>query len=515
MAFFGRINQTKLKLLSNQFKRCYSLIACASSSFVYTTRAPRSLVSEPLWAVHDRHCNFHLDVRFFAAPAQFKSNKEDKSTIGPRLNDEITGQTVRLVYDEGHVIVSLHEALQQARKLNLDLVEVQRNANPPVCKIMDFHKEKYAQELKAKEHAKSKSELQLRKGECKEVRFTGKIEQKDLKMKADTVKRLMERGYRVKCMAMPSSKHKVDDSEDLGALLSRLTPLIEDASVVESGPRVEKRQAYVIVRHVKFGQSKKGNSKKLKDVQNLASLPESEDETSESVEDDRGNWSVVDSTDNFDKAFDLKSADTLPSSPPETIETKNRYKRSAPRNDFQQSLTNGRDLSRYESQFTNQPRQSQSRFESRFPNQVRQPLSDTHFTPSNGSRKDVTDSSAPRRIKHPIQMPKQESVDSDMSSNSSHDSGRVSPLTLNAPAKKGMEENRYGRFSPSTSITSGPGKQDREENRYGSSRNPNAGGFRISPSFPGSESSRSHQPGINRGGQGRWGAFSRDNPKYE
>ncbi|KAF5930673.1 hypothetical protein HYC85_031546 [Camellia sinensis] len=66
---------------------------------------------------------------------------------------------------------------------------------------MDYHKEKYNQQVKEKDRAKSKSEVTLRKGDCKEVRFSGKTEQKDLQMKANTVKRLMERGYRVKVPA--------------------------------------------------------------------------------------------------------------------------------------------------------------------------------------------------------------------------------------------------------------------------------------------------------------------------
>ncbi|CAN6457329.1 unnamed protein product [Victoria cruziana] len=100
----------------------------------------------------------------------------------------------------------------------------------------------------------------LRKGDCKEVRFTMKTEQKDLQMKADMARRLMERGYRVKCMAMGN------EDQDLGSLLSRLAALIEDVSFVESGPRVEKRQAYLIVRHAKFGPSKSKSGQKTAKV---------------------------------------------------------------------------------------------------------------------------------------------------------------------------------------------------------------------------------------------------------
>ncbi|CAL9117927.1 unnamed protein product [Musa textilis] len=211
----------------------------------------------PCFAVRSSSSSFnYTPVRSFAAPVQavLKSKPALDSNVGPRLNAAITAPYVRLVTDEGHGIVSRREALDRATKLKLDLVEVQRNANPPVCKIMDFHKEQFKQELTLKERAKSKTSIVLRSGENKEVRFKTKIELRDLKMKADLVVRLMERGYRVKCTVMRTGK----EEEDLGGLISQLLPLIEDVSVIESGPHVDTRQAYVIVRHTKFGTKKSG-----------------------------------------------------------------------------------------------------------------------------------------------------------------------------------------------------------------------------------------------------------------
>uniref|UniRef100_A0A0A9CW13 Uncharacterized protein n=1 Tax=Arundo donax TaxID=35708 RepID=A0A0A9CW13_ARUDO len=78
-------------------------------------------------------------------------------------------------------------------------------------------------------------------------------------VKADAITRLMERGYRVKCMAMPSG----NEGEDLGEPLSRLLGLIQDVCIVESGPHLDSKHAYVIVRHVKFA-TKKGGKKASK-----------------------------------------------------------------------------------------------------------------------------------------------------------------------------------------------------------------------------------------------------------
>ncbi|XVE67190.1 hypothetical protein DITRI_Ditri08aG0140400 [Diplodiscus trichospermus] len=326
MAFWRRINQSKLQLISNQYRRFY--FQAPNPSSLHETRI--SVLQKPVCNIDRKPSYFYSNVRFFAAPVQaIKNKKEESSKDVTRLNEQIRAPVVRLVTVEGdHTIVPIRVALEHARQLDLDLVEVQRNADPPVCKLMDFHQKRYEQRVKEKDRAKSKAGETLKKGECKEVRFTEKIEAKDLKIKAESVIRLMERGYRVKCMAV--GKGKEDEDEDLGGLLSRLTDLIEDVSVVESGPRVERKQAYVIVRHVKFGPTKKGGGKTSKVVgsamaesptQSTTDRQRPQDEIvsdeddlptsspvqmqGENVVDEKTAWSVAESGDDFGKSFDL------------------------------------------------------------------------------------------------------------------------------------------------------------------------------------------------------------------
>ncbi|CAN6544688.1 unnamed protein product [Malus baccata var. baccata] len=254
MAFWSRIGQSKLRQLSYQSKT----IPYASLINPTATHS-KAFVSEiPHLIPHGRPTDFGSKVRFFAAPVQFQTNtkKVEQSTSGPRLNEKITAEFVRLVLDEEHFIVSRREALERARTLDLDLVEVEARADPPVCKIMDFHKEKYKKELREKNKLKIKSDKTLR-ADSKEVKFSPKTEAKDLKMKADMVKRFMEKGYRVKCTASDA------EDKDLGELFSRLTVLIEDVALIECEPTLGKgKEAFIIVRHVKFGPSKKGGAKK-------------------------------------------------------------------------------------------------------------------------------------------------------------------------------------------------------------------------------------------------------------
>ncbi|KAJ8572219.1 hypothetical protein K7X08_008730 [Anisodus acutangulus] len=333
MAFWCRVNNAKIKTLSIHLKRSYfqchgsnSLIASASHL------SPRVLSNSNL-TIPKSPFEYTQSVRCFAAPVQAKTRKEEKDTSGPRLNREITADVVRLVVDEGHRVVSIHEAWELAKSLNLDLVEVSRNAKPPVCKIMDYHKEKYQQQSKDSAK-KSKSELTLKKGDCKEVRFVGKIEKKDLQIKADTVKRMMERGYRVKCTAMSMG----NEGEDLGAVLSRFSPLIEDVAYIESGPRVEKKKAYIVVRHVKFGPSKKGSGKKASKEHKAATSAEDADEsasiapencdaaessiesdddscveetTDEDLDDARSDWRVSGANGDSDKVFNFAEGEKV------------------------------------------------------------------------------------------------------------------------------------------------------------------------------------------------------------
>ncbi|KAF5951517.1 hypothetical protein HYC85_009461 [Camellia sinensis] len=529
MAFWNRIKPLKLKTISIRFERCYFEIPrpCLANHICSRTRI--FVLDNPNSVIHKSHIEFSNSVRFFAAPIQAKPKQEEKDTSGPRLNEKITAEFVRLVSDEGHNVVSRREALECARIRNLDLVEVQRNAKPPVCKLMDYHKEKYNQQVKEKDRAKSKSEVTLRKGDCKEVRFSGKTEQKDLQMKANTVKRLMERGYRVKCMAMGT------EEQDLGGLLSRLSALIEDVSIIESGPRVEKKQAYAIVRHIKFGPSKKGSGKKASkvvdatspEVQKVATLnqspvhskditesgSETEDESffeevdmpialnmtkpDNDIDKKNPTWSVVDANDDFDSAFGIirgdatiakssrdvqmkiDSTETVPSSLSEGLPgMENRYRRE-PRNTY--PPTKPRDSMRSVPQLPNQHRLQQFGL---------------NASPSRRETERVeTDGSLFGNVKVPANdIPKQEQ------------------FRLRSP---GSPVPSFGIFSaPKVNDTSEKNGVPAAVNRYqkgnsfDSTRQPRPRGVSANPNSPLSNSSGSGRSGIDNGGQGKWGIFS-------
>lgn len=245
----------------NQYRRRHNwhFNVSAPTTLLHVRKFPQQGEADILPLFHSHSDAPFFFTRSYAALARAKKEEGNKVEVkqavddsdGPRINKAITSDPVRLVTDEGHQVLSRREALDYAKKLNLDLVEVQRDAKPPVCKVMDYNKEKYKQQQREKERSKTKLDLTVRKGDCREVRFTAKTEQKDLERKAEMAKRLMDRGYRVKCMAMGT------EDQNLEELLLRLATLIEDVSFVESGPKAEKRNAWMIVRHTKFGGTKK------------------------------------------------------------------------------------------------------------------------------------------------------------------------------------------------------------------------------------------------------------------
>ncbi|XP_038902038.1 translation initiation factor IF3-1, mitochondrial [Benincasa hispida] len=527
MAFFCRINQSKLKSLSAQFKRHYFQISHVASLDPGCTTKHVGYVER---IIPRRPADFADNVRFYAAPVQFqgKAKKEEKDTSGPRLNDKIKADLVRLVYDDGqHTILSLREALERARELKLDLVEVQQKANPPVCKIMDFHRQKYKQQIKEKDRVKSKAEVSLRKGDHKEVRFTGKTEEKDLRMKADMIKRLMERGYRVKCSA------RGGENQDLGGLLSRLSALIEDVAIVESGPRLEKGQAYVVVRHVKFGPSKKGgggkaskvvaNAKQM--VQNgttpLVSAarssspcdkemdPEESDPENDFESSEKTTWSVVDRNNDLDEVFDLKDdtngipsttttkkmnvvsdGDVRTSSVPlsqqdSSFKVDNRYKKIEPTNRFQPPNVMDRN---------SRGARDSLRSEPQIRDQRRHPPTNTNFSPS-------------------MRETSQYDNNTSSSRNVKHSSNETSKLGPSHHTNSGPSKTSFGIFSSLNS--NAPGKQDPPATSYQHNRgppftpstNPNAPGAAGNTKFPITNS----EDNLNEG-QKSWGVFSKGSP---
>jgi translation initiation factor IF-3 len=114
---------------------------------------------------------------------------------GPRVNDAITNATVLVIDDEGEKrgVMKLEAALELAIEAGLDLVEVSPNAEPPVCKVMDYGKYKYQAQKKANEARKKQKVI-----EVKEIKLRPGIDTHDYDVKMRAMKRFFEDGDKVK-----------------------------------------------------------------------------------------------------------------------------------------------------------------------------------------------------------------------------------------------------------------------------------------------------------------------------
>ena len=154
---------------------------------------------------------------------------------GQRINDMIRVREVRLIDDEGNQkgIVPTLDALKMAKEKDLDLVEVSPNANPPVCKILDFGKYRFEQEKKLRESKKNQKVLKL-----KEIRMQPKIGSGDLDTKAKHVQEFLDEGSKVKVTIRFRGRelaHTELGYDVLQEVLKRLT----SAYVVEKAPAMD------------------------------------------------------------------------------------------------------------------------------------------------------------------------------------------------------------------------------------------------------------------------------------
>jgi translation initiation factor IF-3 len=161
----------------------------------------------------------------------------------PRINDRIRSPQVRLVGADGQQIgvIDTREALRQARELDLDLVEVAPQADPPVCRIMDYGKFKYERDIRQKEARKKQSRTEL-----KEIKFRPKIDRHDYGTKKGHVERFIRGGNKVKVTIMFRGREMAHT--DLGRkILDRLVEDLGPMVVVESLPKQEGRNMIMVI----------------------------------------------------------------------------------------------------------------------------------------------------------------------------------------------------------------------------------------------------------------------------
>lgn len=162
-----------------------------------------------------------------------------------RINHRIRAREVRVIDPEGRQlgIMPPDLAISKAVELGLDLVEISPESRPPVCRIMDYGKFKYAQKKKSGEARKHQGALAI-----KEVKFRPKIEDHDFKTKVDHIKRFLGEGHKTKVTMMFRGR-EITHQDIARRILERVVEELkrENLGAVEQFPKLEGRNMIMVV----------------------------------------------------------------------------------------------------------------------------------------------------------------------------------------------------------------------------------------------------------------------------
>ena len=159
------------------------------------------------------------------------------------MNGSISAPQVRCIGPDGAQmgILALEEALRQAAKFGLDLVELQPSATPPVCKILDYGKHKYQAQKRASEARKKQKIVDL-----KEIKFRPNIDSHDYDVKMRAVRKFLSAGDKVKITLRFRGREMAHIG--LGTkLLERVRDDIGEEAKIESMPKMEGRQMIMLL----------------------------------------------------------------------------------------------------------------------------------------------------------------------------------------------------------------------------------------------------------------------------
>jgi translation initiation factor IF-3 len=160
-----------------------------------------------------------------------------------KINREIRAVSVRVINVDGEQlgVISLTEALAEAAKAGLDLVEVSPTAAPPVCRIMDYGKFRYQQSKKVQVSKKSQTVIQV-----KEIRLRPKTEAHDLEVKLKHIRKFLDQHNKVKVSMMFRGREIA--YTDIGRkIMEDLKNTLADGCVIDQQPKLEGRNMIMII----------------------------------------------------------------------------------------------------------------------------------------------------------------------------------------------------------------------------------------------------------------------------
>ena len=185
--------------------------------------------------------------------------KPDKKTTNNkqqyRINEQIRVREVRIVDEDGSSVMPTRQALYIARQKGVDLVEISPNAQPPVCRIIDYSKFLYQQKKRAKEMKQKQVKV-----EVKEIRFGPQTDDHDYQFKLKHAKEFLEEGNKVRAYVFFRGR-SILFKEQGEVLLLRFANDLEECGKVEQLPKLEGKKMFLFLAPKKAAQAKKSQQK--------------------------------------------------------------------------------------------------------------------------------------------------------------------------------------------------------------------------------------------------------------
>ena len=181
--------------------------------------------------------------------------KNDKMTNQYRVNEQIRAREVRIVSDGGAEVMPTRQALELARQQGVDLVEISPNAQPPVCRIIDYSKFLYQQ----KKHQKEMKQKQA-KVDIKEIRFGPQTDEHDYQFKLKHAKEFLNGGKKLRAYVFFRGR-SILFKEPGEVLLLRFANDLEEYAKVEQLPKLDGKKMFLYLTPKKAGVVKKSQQK--------------------------------------------------------------------------------------------------------------------------------------------------------------------------------------------------------------------------------------------------------------
>lgn len=181
--------------------------------------------------------------------------KNDKMKYQYRVNEQIRVREVRIAGEDGSMVLPTRQALEMAREQGVDLVEISPNAQPPVCRIIDYSKFLYQQKKRAKEMKQKQVKVDI-----KEIRFGPQTDEHDYQFKLKHAQEFLTEGNKVRAYVFFRGR-SILFKEQGEVLLLRFANDLEEYAKVEQLPKLDGKKMFLYLAPKKAGVAKKSQQK--------------------------------------------------------------------------------------------------------------------------------------------------------------------------------------------------------------------------------------------------------------